>query len=153
MQNTANQVQARSHSALHSLNEESKLEQKYSTPNKRRTSKIGSILTANSAHSTSNSDQLQQMLVATTEKPRFNFEEWMNNKRKEKLENHRQWVKQVLVQDESIKSKAQKVMNRAENELVNASHYLEEEKNDTVNACKTTIANINQACSERLEEL
>ena len=93
------------------------------------------------------------MLVATTEKPRFNFEEWMNNKRKEKLENHRQWVKQVLVQDESIKSKAQKVMNRAENELVNASHYLEEEKNDTVNACKTTIANINQACSERLEEL
>ena len=44
-------------------------------------------------------------------------------------------------------------MNRAENELVNASHYLEEEKNDTVNACKTTIANINQACSERLEEL
>ena len=94
------------------------------------------------------------MLVApTSEKPRFNFEEWMKNKRQEKLENHRQWVKAVLVQDDSIKSKAQKVMNRAENELVNASHYLEEEKNDTVNAVKTTIANINQACSERLEEL
>ena len=44
-------------------------------------------------------------------------------------------------------------MNRAENELVNASHYLEEEKHDTVNAVKNTIANINQACSERLDEL